>query len=418
MIAAPLMAAPLMVVTLMVVTLSASICSPRLFGTLQSDPSRLKSNYDAGVRLAHVELDWSRYEPEEGQFDLSYINSIKGKIQKYRAAGLKLSLGHGIHYTPRWVLDLQGADYINQHGVSTKGPNIVFSQAVREKAETYFRRVARDVGTDFYSIRIEVAPYTGEMLYPDGDDDAGHSNSLWAYDQNAQGQGNDMSSNVAATPYPGWKPGMRTYKGRAFTEDQVERWYNWYIEALVRAGDWQVKSFKGLGHTGKMAWLLPGPGMRPFDYRRYVANYLTGDNGYDEFVGSRAAVWDKVIDSIVDKSSAQIQITSLADPSGSPWGNGCKTADREVDIYHDAVISAWSGARWIAYNADRWGLPKSGENPGPHDSREIMNRAASQMVSCNLEAWYYAFERSLYDDYPEAATINDYAQVIARLSSR
>jgi len=187
---------------------------------------------------------------------------------------------------------------------------------------------------------------------------------------------------------------------------------------LVRAGDWQVKSFKGLGHTGKMAWLLPGPGMRPFDYRRYVTNYLTGDNGYDELVGSRAAVWDKVIDSIADKSSAQIQITSLADPSGNPWGNGCKTADREVDIHRDAVISAWSGARWIAYNADRWGLPKSGENPGPHDSREVMNRAASQVVSCNLETWYYAFEWSLYDGYPGAATINDYAHVIARLSSR
>jgi hypothetical protein len=250
-----MIAATLIAATLMVAILSASILrilvdsgllsSPRLFGTLQSDPSRLKSNYDAGVRLAHVELDWSRYEPEEGQFDLSYINSIKDKIQKYRAAGVKVSLGHGIHYTPRWVLDLPGADYINQHGVSTKGPNIAFSQTVRGKAETYFRRVARDVGTDFYSIRIEVDPYTGEMLYPDGDDDAGHSNSLWAYDPNAQGQGNDKPSDIAATPYPGWKPGMRTYQGRAFTEDQVERWYNWYIEALVRAGDWQVKSIKG-----------------------------------------------------------------------------------------------------------------------------------------------------------------------------
>jgi hypothetical protein len=389
-----------------------------LFGTLQSETSHASRDYNAGVRLATVDLSWASYEPRDGVFDANYISQMKIKISELKNAGFQVSLGVDLHYAPQWVLNLHNANYINQFGNSTKGPNVVFSQTIRNKAEVYIKRIMQDLGTEFYSVRIGFAPDAGEMLYPTATDSQGNSNCYWAYDTNAQGTGKDLPSGMSHTPFPGWKPGQTTYNGRAFTTAQVDQWYQWYIKSLVQTGDWEQATFKAAGFTRYFAWLLPGSGIRPFDYTREVNNYLGAgvnntDRNYDTTVATRAPVWNKVIDYIADKRNVQIQISSIADASGNPWANGCQPTDKQVTIT-DKAIANWSSSRWITYNADRWGLRKTGENPGPHDSVSVMNAAANIMATCHLDAWYYAHDFSLYDGTAGAATINHYANVIQK----
>jgi hypothetical protein len=341
---------------------------------------------------------------------------MQNQIGTFKNASLQVSLGVQLHYTPQWVLDLPSAKYINQFGHSTRGPNVVFSQTIRSKAEVYIKRLMKDLGTDFYSVRIGFAPDAGEMFYPFAFIEGGNKNFYWAYDTNAQGTGKDLPSGMSPTPFPGWKPGEKTYKGHAFTTAQVDEWYQWYIKSLVQTGDWEQAIFKAAGFSRYFAWLLSGPGIRPSDYTRVVNNYLGDEMNnpdwvIDTLVAPRATVLHKVIDYINDKHNVQIQITSVADQSGKPWANGCSPSDHEVAIT-DKVIDDWSSARWIAYNADRWKLPKTGENCGPHDNVTVMNAAANIIATCNLTAWYYAFESSLYDGTPGAATIDDYAKVI------
>lgn len=389
-----------------------------LFGLLMTDRARSTGDFAYGVRVAHLPLSWERYEPAEGQFSESYLNEVKATLAALRSQGYAVSLGHEIHVTPAWVSNLSGGRYVNQYGVSSEGPNLVFSQTVRDKAEAYYRRVAQDLGTDFYSVRVELGIDAGEILYPPSNDGAGHDDSIWGFDENAQGTGSDRPAETAPCPFPGWKPGDTTYNGQPFTQAKAIEWYDWYVRSMVKAGDWQVRIWKQLGHRSKMAWLIPGSGMRPFDVARFTSNRLKPDPmssaaSFDAAVGGRAAVWHWVIDLIADKEAAQIQITSVADQSGNPRGNDCLAADKQVALDNQGEISVWSDTRWIAYNADRWLLPKSGENPGPHDSRATMDMAARLTKSCGLQAWFYAFHFSLYDGFTGAATSADYAQVIA-----
>lgn len=366
-----------------------------LFGTLQSDPAYAAVDYAAGARLAEVDLDWSLYEPQDGLFDANYIRKAGDKVGALRTAGFRISLSVNLGGAPGWLLKDPDARYMNQFGV-TVGPNFAFSQTARAKAEAYVRHVAQDLGTDFYSLRVGFSPQTSELLFPPGDDGRGHKDSLWAYDSNAQ----------KTNPFPGWRPGDRTYRGRPFSTDEVDQWYRWYVGALVQAGDWEEALFKSLGFPGYVAWLLPGPGMRPFDTKRYVAAYLTGSNGYDELVGPVGAVWNLVVDDISDKRDVQIQNTGIADASGHPWANVCEPSDHQISL-DDSTIANWSSARWTTYNADRWGLRKTAENPGPYDDVSVLRAAAAIVAACGMEAWYYAFDFSLHDTTHGAATIAD-----------
>ena len=391
-----------------------AVSAPYIFGTLNASTTYATSDYNAGIRLAEVELGWSNYEPSDGSFDTTYIAQMQQKIQSLRNAGFQISLGINLQYTPQWVLNLPNGNFMNQYGVSTSGPNVEFSQTVRNKAAAYITRVAQDLGTNFYSVRIGFSPDSGELLYPVTTDSANHLNSFWAYDSNAQNGGIDLPTNTTKAPFPGWKPGQTTYNGQPFTTTQADQWYQWYIQSLVAAADWEEATFKQAGFTGYAAYEMPGLGIEPFDYANLVNHYLAVTNGYDEYVAGRGAAWDKVIDAIRDKTNVQIQISSMADSSGNPWANTCQVTDDTNQITSGATfMEGWSDTRWIAYNADRYQLRKIGENPGHHDNVTIANAAAALMAACHLDGWYYAFDSYLYDSYPGAAQIADYASIIS-----
>jgi hypothetical protein len=365
----------------------APLPQPSFFlGTLLSDPGRASQEHAAGVTWAELELGWDAYEPGDGVFDATYAAAAKVKLQTFRAAGQQVVLGVGLQYPPAWVFNYPNSRFVNQYGDASGQVNLVFNGVLRGKAEQYISRVMSDLGPqNVAAVRIGSGGNV-ETLYPD-EWIGSHSNSYWAFDANAQGW----------MPMPGWKPGQTSYNGAPVGVDAVTRWYSAYLDALAGTANWQISTYTQAGFGGWFHILFPGQGVRPLDYRDAMNNYLNGvgDNGT---VG-RGAAWDQLTDRL-DKSSGRVvlYISSLADGSG--WDDTCQPVDRQVSRT-DPQIGLWSAARWVSYNADRYGLGKSGENPGRADTQSyglgMARSAIAQARACGMQGVFWAHDRELYD---------------------
>lgn len=378
----------------------------RIYGTLQSEPQHAPADFGAGLRAAEVDVSWKMYEPARGQFDAGYVTSITRRIDALRQQGFSVSVGLGLgSAAPGWVLDLPNGQLLDQYG-NRSGPNFQWSEAVRAAAEVYLREVLRALRpASIYSIRVGFAPDAGELLYPPS---RPQLNSLWAFDDAAQRGGPGLADGARRSPFPGWRPGDRTYAGRPFTIQQVGTWYRWYVDALAEAGNWEVEVLEEAGYHGRLAWLLPGPGVLPHAYDDYVHRYLTGSTWRGD-PAPRGGSWNVVAEDIRDRAHTQLQNTGIGDASGG--NSGCEPRDRLVRI-DDVTIDGWSGGRWTSYLADRYGMHKAGENPGPHDTVGVTRAANHIFLSCGMDVWYFAFDFSLHDGYPGAAQLDDLAAII------
>jgi hypothetical protein len=333
-------------------------------------------------------------------------------VQAFKAAGQQVVLGLALHYPPHWVFDYPDSRLVNQYGGASDGVNLIFNQTLRDKATALITRLNDDIGlNNFDAIRISSGA-DAEAMYPAEDADRIHANGYWAYDRNAQ-TGTDLPSTIPVNPFPGWKPGQIMYDGQPFTASQVQKWYTWYLAALVDTVDWQIRTYKQLGYAGYLQVLTPGVGSRPAEYQATIANYLNGTGDSNGTMG-RGAVWDKWYDMLPDKTNVVAYVSSLADWSGNPANNVCQATDRSISIT-DPQINDWSAARWISYNADRHGLLKSGENPGggPYYGLTMMQVAAEQMQACGMRAMYWAHDADLYD-WTNGVTLATYSDIIAQ----
>ena len=389
------------------------IMPPYTFGTLLSDSRNAPQLYAAGVRVVHLELGWDAYEPSAGVFDAAYAAAAAQKLAAFRAAGLQVVLGVGLQYPPSWVYTYPDSRYVDQAGHTAGAVNLTFNQALRQQAAAYIARVHRDLGlNNFVAVRIGSGGLV-EALYP-SEDAGGGANSYWAFDANAQG-GTGRPSSIAANPYPGWQPGQTRYQGQPFTVAQVQTWYDWYLGAMVDGINWQIAVYQQLGYTGDQQVLLPGLGSRPNDYATAIANYLSGAGDGNRTMG-RAGVWNKVIAGLTNRQKIVIYVSSLADGSG---GNDvCASTDTSVSEA-DPQVNNWSAARWISYNANRYGLAKNGENPGRSDTNaygiSMLNAAVLQMQGCGMQGMMWAHESDLYDS-TTGITLSNYATAIAAAS--
>ena len=376
------------------------VAAPFVFGTLESDPARAVEEYAAGVRMVHMGIPWSAYEPQDGVFSSGELAYQRQKLAAFKAAGMKISLGLGLHHPPSWIFSYPNSRYVDQYGVADGTlPNLAFNTTVRAKAEEFIRRALSDLGaSNFWAIRIQ-AGKDGEVLYPSETDSAGHGNSYWAFDAAAQ----------ATSPFPGWKPGDKT-----LTTSQVGQWYDWYLGAMADNVNWQIALYRRLGFGGYLQVLMPGPGVRPNAYNTAIANWLNGTGDSNHTMGV-AAVWNRLLDKLADRRGVVASITSLADGSGND--DVCQSSDANVAIT-DPIINTWSAARWISYNANRYGMAKNGENPSRSDStyapygRTMMDKAAAQMDACGLQGMQWAHDFNLYDGV-SGITLDDYAAEIA-----
>lgn len=380
------------------------------FGTLLSDDKNATQLYAAGVRVVHLELGWDAYEPREGAFNAAYATAAAQKLKVFRDAGLQVVLGVGLQYPPAWIYTYPNSRYVDQVGHTAGAVNLTFNQALRQRAAAYIARVHQDLGlNNFVAVRIGSGGLI-EAMYP-SENEGGGTNSYWAFDVNAQG-GTGRPASIAANPYPGWQPGQTSYQGQPFTVAQVQIWYDWYLGAMVDGINWQLGVYQQLGYTGDRQVLLPGLGSRPDEYGSAIAHYLNGTGDTMQTMG-RAAVWNKVIAGLTNRQKVVIYISSLADGSGG--NNVCSSADMAVRE-DDPQVDTWSAARWISYNANRYGLQKNGENPGSVDTKayglSMLQAAVLQMRACGLQGMMWAHEANLYDN-TSGITVADYAAAIS-----
>lgn len=252
----------------------------RYFGTLQTDPARAVQEHRSGLGVAELELRWDSYEPREGVHDPQYVESVRARIRTLRSAGLRIEASLGLNHPPAWLASVYPATaFVDQYGDRYTGaPNLVFSPTAREKARHYVDMVSRDLGLgQFWAIRVGVDA-DGEFSYPPTAGDGSHTNAYWAFDPGAQAPAGDGArpAGVPANPFPGWRPGEAAHDGRPFTAQDADTWARWYLAALAGAVNWQIDLYGARHFRGHLDVLVPGTGIRPWEYRAAVDRLLDG----------------------------------------------------------------------------------------------------------------------------------------------
>ncbi|GAC1363628.1 MAG: hypothetical protein NVS2B12_06230 [Ktedonobacteraceae bacterium] len=400
-----------------------------VFNTLRLTSADIASReHNAGVAIAHVEIAWKDYETADGVFDQNSINSSTKNIITFLRFGQKVDLQLAVHYTPSWVMHLPDAQYLNQHGIapsqSSNGPNYVFNAIVRQKVQDFemhaLQEIDRQVGLNaIWDFRVDGGE-GGEALYPEATDILRHSNSYWAYDNNAQGKKKNLPFGVSATPFPGWLPGQTKYHGQPFTTEQVAQWYNWYFESRMNYYNWQIALYRNAGFKNYLTIETPGFGTRPDEFTMNKDHYLNGV-GDPNGTMSRAAVWQNLYPLITNKSNIIAYVTSMADSGSQSPNDMCQPEDRNVDFNKSPNINTWGAARYVSFIANKYGLLKGGENPGYGAGAgsdygiPMLERAAKEMASCQFIGMFWAHDDRLYTHSKLQAntiTLADYANVI------
>ncbi|MFG2333880.1 beta-galactosidase [Streptomyces sp. NPDC048604] len=391
------------------------------FGTLLTDHERAPREYEIGIRLAHLEVRWDRFEPHDDAFDQAYIDRLRDTIREFEEAGLEIEVGITLHSPPGWLREHPDSDFVNQYGDHfTDAPNVVFSQSVRREVQEYIKKFNSELGLhNFWAVRIGVSE-TGEFTYPPADPGEEGNNSFWAFDGNAQSTAGDSGRppDIPPNPLPGWEPGDRTYQGRNVERADVAAWSDWYLQAIAQTVNWQISQYTSLGYQGRMKILVPGTGVRPGEHESAVNSYLDG-TVLPDLMG-RGVSYYKSLSYIRGSENIEIVSTSLVDGSGDPSNQGCAPSDEEQDILDpsNAVVGDWSSVRWIANLARYYGFDIGGESSGPqirpyYDG--VMDDAARQMTSCGLKDLMWAFDKNLYDGTP-GSSLQEYGAVIDRLN--
>jgi hypothetical protein len=360
---------------------------PPFVGTLGTRPNRAADESGNGIRMAMMELNWGLYEPEEGQFDVDYENQMKTKLADLRNAGMQVTLGLGLHFTPQWVLDEPDSRFIDQHGDVSNEVDLTFSSANRARAQPFLDRAFKALGlSNFWAVRISGGG-RAELIYPSG-------GSYWAFGPATSG-GADLPDTISPRPLPNWRPGLG---GPSDTE--VAGWYDWYLRAMVDTADWQMDLARAAGFTGYFQLLTPGVGVLPAGLRSAIRDDLP-----DGLTGV-GAVWQEIYRLVPDKKNLMAYVTSMGDGSGDD--DGCEPSDDQVGLAADAT-RLWSASRWISRIADEFGLAKSGENPGYAGSAEFQRHYADpsatglmavtfqQARSCGFLGVYWAHDDQLWD---------------------
>jgi hypothetical protein len=362
--------------------------TPLIYGTLDTQTSTAATEDKAGVTMAMLELNWSSFEPSNGKVSASYIATMKSQLQAYQAAGMKVTLGLGMHFTPSWVFSLANSKYTDQNGNTSSEADFVFSAAVRQAAATYMSLVNQYLPlSSFWAIRL-TSGGDPEMLYPGG-------GTYWAFN-NAALTGNGLPSGMTANPFPKWKPGTA-----GLTQAQINQWVNWYIGGLDNVTTWQMTTLANLGYTGYYETVTPGSGTRPDGLAQTEAANLSNDG-----TTGVGAVWDRYYGGLYSKPNVIAYISSVADLSGND--DLCAAGDDTTPVTSNTMDS-WSATRWISRLAVADNLLIGGENPGygipaslnahytDTSSTGEMADAIRQARTCHFTVYYWAHDVHLWD---------------------
>jgi hypothetical protein len=333
-----------------------------------------------------LEFSWKAFEPQQGVFDTGYASWMTKQMAAYRAAGMRVTLGLGLHYAPAWALNMAGSRLVDQSGKTSSQLDLIFNQKMRDLAAPYLARIDKTVGFEnFWAVRITSAS-TPEMLYPSG-------NSYWAYSAGAQ-NGPTKPPTMASNPLPGWRP------GQSATVAQRDAWAHWYLGALDNVADWQIDQVTALGFHGYSQIITPGQGLRPTQYTKAVSAGLP--NG----LLGRGAVWHIVYAGLTDRPNITAYVSSVADGSGND--DVCQPADSSVAL-DSGTAYYWSATRYIARIAAVDGFTVAGETPSYPSSTSgrshytdtsnvgLLATGMAQARGCGFLGLYWAHDDQVWD---------------------
>jgi hypothetical protein len=359
-----------------------------IYGTLDTQASTAATEARAGVSMAMLELNWGSFEPRRQVVDSCYLATVRSRLEAYQAAGLQVTLGLGMHYTPSWVFSLPDSTYTDQDGNVSTDANFVFGGAVRQAAAEYMALVAASLPLPgFRAIRL-TSGGNCEMLYPGG-------GTYWAFGQAALG-GDGLAAGMAPNPFPGWRPGQP-----GLSQAQIDQWVNWYIGGLDNVTHWQMQNLTRLGFAGYYQTVTPGSGTRPGGLAWAEQNNLPDDG-----TTGVGAAWDRYYAMLPVKANVMAYISSVADRSGDD--DVTEPSDITIPLTSPAMDS-WSATRWITRVARQHGLAIGGENPGygipeslnahytDASSAGMMANALRQARAAGFTVFYWAHDVRLWD---------------------
>jgi len=355
------------------------------------NPSLLKAQYEAGIRLRLVHLGWDVLQ-ERGpdSWDADAARALQDRIDTFVGLGddVKLVLDLGVHYTPDWVAHID--PLVDQMGnvwdasSHDGGFNVYWSPAVRQHVAAYIDRVFQNFNFHGRLWIVRVGVDGGELLYPNQRNDD-QSYSFWAFDRNAQ----------AGSPVPGWKPGQPSPNGEA------SKFYEWYVDNLVDTFNFFLAQIRS-HYSGLVAPVTPGVGI---DER--TAAKLIGRNLVDDTLGRYGTgnYWQRIFALLPGADQGVINwCSSIGDLSGN---------DSSPNWWE------WSSARMMAYFANQAGRDIFGENTGrnPYDSsRGADVRTTAQWIFHAVESYDYLgimwVEQSQMAD-PNFTSLEQYRSLIS-----
>jgi hypothetical protein len=382
-------------------TSSGSGAGRPFVGTLGTHESTAADESRAGIKMAMVEVGWRNLEPRRGEFDTAYAQQICRRVAAYRAAGMEVTLGLGLHYTPQWVLDIPGSRFVDQNGKHSPQVDLVFNRDMRRLADQYLKKVDELIGLQhFWAVRV-TSGSVGETLYPSG-------GSYWAFSDGAQ-NGPQRPKTMAPNPLPGWRPATNDTHP---SESLRGKWLRWYVGGLADAADWQMRTLRELGFTGYLQVLTPGQGLRPLQLPPRVMA------GLPEGLLGRGAVWSWLYADLKVRDGVTAYVSSLADGSGN--NDHCTTDDVHMPLDSKSVES-WSAARWITRIAREQGFTVAGEVPGFRDSSNqrshysdpssqgLAATAYQQAASCGFLGVYWAHDDQVQEGIVKVSTLGQLA---------
>jgi hypothetical protein len=364
------------------------------FGTLQSDPIHAKSNVEAGLLVATVSLSWERLEPRRNQFSASHFDEARARISDFRAAGQQVVIDLGMQYPPAWIFEIPNSSYLNQFGdrfddmqPGMHVPNFVFNAAVRERLDRYIEAVFKNVGTEFYAVRLG-GGWFGELNFPPATF-KGRTNCYWAFDRIAQGNERGLAQGLIPCPVQGWQPGSASDN-----HTSARQFIDWYLDALKNYHDWQIATVRR-SYKGRLMMMYPSWGIRPGQLDAAIQTDLAGETSAEKN-GELQRGYDfaRFIAGIRDPNVV-IHCTWLD-------GHGNDASPNPQD---------WSPARFLSAlaQAHRPVLSLSGENTGG-GGMEALQLCLRRARELRLSAFFYAFEPHLFDGAPPE--LADFKQAI------
>ena len=363
------------------------------WGTLISETGHTQAESNGGVKQAMVELSWDEVEPGNGQWDTSALNAYKQEVLAHKAAGRKVTLGLGTHYTPNWVFsDLRNTRGVDRYGNDCHDLNVVYSYDARQEIRDYIDHVMNALGPDNIDAVRLTSGGNGELMLSDD------TYCAFGY--------------IGVTKLRNSQPSTGQ-PGTNATTAQHKAWADWYVRSIADAADIQANELRAsdhLGWHGRIEYIMPGSGVRPSAFDYYAQQGLP-----DGLLGLGVA-WYKMADEISHRWHATLHQSGVGD--GTDNNVGCSAGDSSKSVT-DPALDGWSSTRWIAFLADHYGYGASGENPGYGDSvpesyydnpNGLVQDATGLAKSCNLRAFYWAHDWNLWDN--GGLDFSDYASAI------